>query len=193
MVLSGARHLGKTTIAGTFSDIYFDIEREEDLTRLDIEWGWHMRGEELVILDEIQHAPELFLRLRAIIDEQYGQNGRFLLTESFASPLIKSLEGRVIVCELSPLLIDEVDEEQQDALWATGGGYPENIGALEPFPSWQQHYLDQMVQRDLPNWGFPASPRVTERLFKMLASVHGQLWVGASWGGLGHQTDDQPP
>ncbi|HCP99883.1 MAG TPA: hypothetical protein DIT99_03975 [Candidatus Latescibacteria bacterium] len=82
MVLSGARHHGKTTIARTFSDIYFDIEREEDLTRLDIEWGRHMRGAELVILDEIQHAPELFLRLRAIIDEQYGQNGRFLLTES---------------------------------------------------------------------------------------------------------------
>ncbi len=50
-----------------------------------------MRGEELVILDEIQHAPELFLRLRTIIDEQYRQNGRFLLTESFASPLIKSI------------------------------------------------------------------------------------------------------
>ncbi len=102
MVLSGARHLGKTTNARTFSDIYFDIERVEDLTRLDIEWGRHMRGEELVILDEIQHAPELFLRLRTIIDEQYGQNGRFLLTESFASPLIKSLEGGVIVCESRP-------------------------------------------------------------------------------------------
>jgi predicted AAA+ superfamily ATPase len=102
VVLSGARHLGKTTNARTFSDIYFDIERVEDLTRLDIEWGRHMRGEELVILDEIQHAPELFLRLRTIIDEQYGQNGRFLLTESFASPLIKSLEGGVIVCESPP-------------------------------------------------------------------------------------------
>ena len=33
-----------------------------------------------------------------------------------------------------------------------------------------------MVQRDLPTWGLPARPQVTDRLLRMLAAVHGQLW-----------------
>ena len=35
---------------------------------------------------------------------------------------------------------------------------------------------------DLPTWGLPAAPRVTMRLMRMLAAVHGQTWNGAALG-----------
>jgi len=31
-----------------------------------------------------------------------------------------------------------------------------------------------LARRDLPEWGLPTKPKVTERLFKILAAVHGQ-------------------
>lgn len=47
------------------------------------------------------------------------------------------------------------------------------------------------MQRDLPGWGLPARPQVTDRLLRMLAVSHGQTWnasrIGASLG-LSHGT-----
>ena len=181
VILVGPRGIGKSTVAKAFSDIYYDIEQEQDLTRLDIDWIRRMRGKEMLVLDEIQTQPELFLRLLAVIDEHRGRNGRFLLAESMASPLIKSLEGRYALCELPPLLISEVPEERWDDLWIFGG-YPGQAEMPGAFPSWHQTYLERLSQRDLPNWGFPAPPMVTQRLFRMLASTHSQPWNASQIG-----------
>ena len=40
-------------------------------------------------------------------------------------------------------------------------------------PGWQRNYLALLAQRDLPAWGLPSKPQMTERLFKMLAVAHG--------------------
>ena len=48
-----------------------------------------------------------------------------------------------------------------------------------------------MTQRDLPAWGLPAKPQVTERLLHMLAAVQGQIWVASNLGqslGLSYHT-----
>jgi hypothetical protein len=60
------------------------------------------------------------------------------------------------------------------------------------FPDWQDHYLALMAQRDLPNWGLAASPSLTERLFRMLAALHGQTWNASQVGkslGLSYHPD----
>jgi hypothetical protein len=55
--------------------------------------------------------------------------------------------------------------------------YPDG-GVLggEQYPRWQRDYLALLSQRDLPNWGLPARPAVTDRLMRMVAAVHGQEW-----------------
>src|SRR5438132_10316002 len=47
------------------------------------------------------------------------------------------------------------------------------------------------TQRDLPNWGLPAKPQRTDRLLRMLAALHGQVWNASQVGqsmGLSYQT-----
>lgn len=59
------------------------------------------------------------------------------------------------------------------------------------FPQWQRDYLTLLAQRDLPTWGLNALPKTTERLLKMLAAVHGQVWNASQIGqslGVSHHT-----
>jgi predicted AAA+ superfamily ATPase len=59
------------------------------------------------------------------------------------------------------------------------------------FPRWQLDYLALLSQRDLPNWGLAAKPQTTDRLLRMLAALHGQIWNASQVGksmGLSYQT-----
>jgi predicted AAA+ superfamily ATPase len=78
------------------------------------------------------------------------------------------------VVELTPFLWGELPPAKRRSLWLLGG-YPAG-GVLHPgsFPEWQVHYLELLAARDLPNWGLPAQPRMTQRLLKMLAGLNGQ-------------------
>jgi predicted AAA+ superfamily ATPase len=103
----------------------------------------------------------------------------------------ESLAGRLALVELTPFLHEELRRTPLHALWRCGG-YPEG-GArkLDRFPQWQLDYLALLAQRDLPNWGLPARPQVTERLLRMTAAVHGQLWNASQIGqslGLSYAT-----
>ena len=191
VALLGARQVGKTTLAQKLGGHYYDLENSQDRLRLDIEWEDHVGAASLVVLDEAHAAPEIFPRLRAAIDADRARSGRFLLLGSVSPALMtqvsQALTGRLALCPLTPFLARELPAEQWDALWRTGG-YPDG---LTHFPGWQHNYLDLMAQRDLPNWGLPARPAVTSRLFRMLAAVHGQIWNASQMGkslGLSYHT-----
>ena len=196
VALTGPRQSGKTTLARSFGGHYFDLEQETDRLRLDLEWNDRVHGQDLVILDEAQTWPEVFPRLRGAIDEDRGRKGRFLLLGSVSPSLMiqvsESLAGRLSLVEMTPFLLDELEApEIQDRLWFYGG-YPDG-GVLSPetFPQWQLDYMSLLVQRDLPAWGLPAKPQLTQRLLRMLAAVHGQSWNASSIGqslGLNYKT-----
>ena len=197
VALVGPRQSGKTTLARTLTSTYFDLEQESDRLRLDLQWDDVFHGSELVVLDEAQAWPEVFPRLRGTIDAQRSRKGRVLLLGSISPSLMhqvsESLAGRLALVELTPLLLIELErpnESLQDP-WVFGG-YPDG-GILDEsrFPQWQSDYLTLLAQRDLPNWGLPAKPQVTERLLKMLAAVHSQIWNASKIGqslGLSHST-----
>jgi hypothetical protein len=185
--LLGPRQVGKTTLARSLGGTYFDLELESERLRLDLEWEEHVRSKRLLVLDEAQAFPEIFPRLRAAIDADRRRAGRFLLLGSVSPALMHSvseaLTGRLALVELSPFLWRELERDaQRRRLWLAGG-YPDG-GILRPsrFPRWQLDYLELLAQRDLPTWGLPAAPRVTMRLMRMLAAVHGQAWNGAALG-----------
>jgi len=179
VAIVGLRQAGKTTLAKTFSPLYFDLEQEKDRVRMDLRWESLMSGDQLIILDEAQAWPEVFSRLRGAIDQERARRGRFLLLGSVSPALMRevseSLAGRIAVVDLSPLISPELPATSQDALWYFGG-FPDG-GVLQTqvtsFPVWQDYYLKQMAQRDLPHWGLTAKPAETERLLKLTAALNG--------------------
>jgi uncharacterized protein len=195
VALVGARQSGKTTLARRMGGHYFDLEQPGDRTRLDVEWDRLCHERALLILDEAQVWPDVFPRLRGAIDAERKRYGRFLLLGSVSPTLMahvsESLAGRLSVVEIAPFLLWEVPDIGLRSRWLRGG-YPDG-GILDParFPQWQEDYLALLAQRDLPSWGLPARPQVTERLLRMSAAVHAQIWNASRLGqslGLSHPT-----
>lgn len=196
VALVGARQAGKTTLARSLSDVYYDLELEPDRLRLDLEWDRVVAGRELVVLDEAQAFADVFPRIRGAIDEDRKRNGRFLLLGSVSPSLMtqvsESLAGRLSIMELTPLLWTELETRaSRERLWLMGGFPDGGVLGSKTFPVWQSDYVTLLVERDLPTWGLPARPRTTGRLIKMLAAVHGQLWNASQLGkslGLSYHT-----
>jgi predicted AAA+ superfamily ATPase len=199
VALLGPRQCGKTTLAKNFGGRYFDMESQGAALRLDSEWDRLMRGQELVIIDEAQCAPEIFPRLRSAIDLERKRNGRFLLLGSVSPALMQnvseSLAGRMGLLSMGPLtypeLSDPLGTDCWESLWLRGG-FPDG-GILDgsSFPDWQKSYLELLATRDLPEWGFPAKPQRTRRLLSMLAAVNAQPLNASELGsalGIDHKT-----
>ena len=89
VALLGPRQSGKTTlaleIARLQNSVYLDLEDENDRAKLsDPNKYLADHDDQLVILDEVHRAPEIFQQLRGIIDKgrRRGKaNGRFLLLD----------------------------------------------------------------------------------------------------------------
>jgi predicted AAA+ superfamily ATPase len=193
--LLGARQSGKTTLAKSLGGAYYDVEQPPERVRLDLEWEDVVRARALVVIDEAQDWPALFPRLRAAIDADRGRNGRFLLLGSVSPALARqvseSLAGRLALVELSPLLLSELGAPRGPELWLKGGFPDGGVLGGRRFPTWQRDYVTLLSQRDLPAWGMPARPQVTERLLYMLAASHGQAWNASRLGqslGLSYHT-----
>jgi len=195
VVILGPRQCGKTTFAQSLGGRYYDMETEGSAARLDAEWDEAAAGDQLIIIDEAQEAPEVFKRLRGTIDTDRKRNGRYLLLGSVAPSLIsgvsESLAGRISFVEMNPLSLLEVAPEQLNALWLYGG-YPD--GGFQDsnlFPDWQNSYLAALASSDLPKWGLAASAQMTKRLLQMLAALHGQALNASQIGqslGIDHKT-----
>jgi uncharacterized protein len=99
VTIVGPRQCGKTTLARTLAQDYFNLEAPEERTRLDATWHAVMETEGPIVFDEAQYWPELFRRLRGEIDSRRKLNGRLLLG-SIAPSLMRdvgeSLAGRMV-------------------------------------------------------------------------------------------------
>ncbi|PIQ55588.1 MAG: ATPase [Comamonadaceae bacterium CG12_big_fil_rev_8_21_14_0_65_59_15] len=188
VALLGARQVGKTTLARKIGDahsaVYLDIERPSDRQKLtDPEAYLSLHRQTLVILDEVQHMPELFPVLRSLIDEgrRAGQTtGRFLLLGSATGELLRqsgeSLAGRVAYLELPALQTLELTQDQQNILWLRGG-FPNSLLASSDAKSldWRQNLISTYLERDLPSYGSRLPTQTLRRLWSMLAHLQGCL------------------
>jgi predicted AAA+ superfamily ATPase len=188
VAILGPRQCGKTTLAGQIvkkisRSVYLDLENPGDLAKLDDPLAFFsLHNEDLVCLDEIQRAPELFSILRTIIDKR-SRNGQFLILGSAGPDLIRqsseSLAGRIAYLDLTPFLISEVEASQMDdirRLWLRGG-FPRSYLAEDLAISfeWRQDFIRTFLERDIGMLGFRMPPTRLGRFWKMCAHIHGSL------------------
>lgn len=194
VVLVGPRQVGKTTlaceIAQAHAAVYLDLERPRDIAKLaDVEQFCDLNEDKLLILDEVQRAPGLFAPLRGIIDRrrQAGKKtGQFLMLGSASIDLLRqsseTLAGRVAYCELQPLRIDEVGDNELYKLWQRGG-FPESLLAdsdQDSF-SWRHDFIRTYLERDIPMLGPRIPAETLRRFWTMLAHNQGQLFNAAAF------------
>jgi hypothetical protein len=193
VVLLGPRQAGKTTLALEIGEqqasVYLDLEDEDERAKLSNPTRYLADHEsELVILDEVHRAPELFQRLRGIIDRgrRRGKaNGRFLLLGSAAMDLLKqtgeSLAGRISYLELGPFDALEIDPAAIETLWVRGG-FPRSFLAESDNLSmeWRRDFIRTYLERDVPQFGSRIPAETLRRFWTMLAHNQTQILNAAN-------------
>jgi len=127
-----------------------------------------------VILDEIQHAPELLAHVRARIDAAPRRTGRWLLTGSQEAPLMQgvteSLAGRAAVLHLLPLA--QAETPKADLF---SGGFPEVLARPAARALWFDSYVQTYLERDVRAVTQVKDLATFRRFLAVLASRHGQV------------------
>jgi predicted AAA+ superfamily ATPase len=188
VALLGARQVGKTTLARQIATgaphHWFDLEDPDDRARLQepkLALGG-LKG--LVVLDEVQLAPELFGLLRVLSDRP-GTPARFLILGSAGPELLRqgsqSLAGRIAFHHLEGFDLDEVGGEEVENRWVRGG-FPRSFLARDDTESlrWRNDFIATFLERDLPRLGITIGAPTMRRFWTMLAHWHGQTWNGAA-------------
>ncbi|MBA4801052.1 MAG: ATP-binding protein [Euryhalocaulis sp.] len=179
VLLNGARQCGKTTLARSLEEDGVTYRTLDDETlrraaRNDPAAFVTHEGRTLII-DEIQHVPELLSAIKMIVDED-TRPGQYLLTGSAnlnAIPSAKeSLAGRIAKVRLRPLAMGEIEGAEPDFLshalngslkndrsklsrselfeLAFRGGYPEVLTlSPESREDWHKDYVEALLDRDL--------------------------------------------
>jgi uncharacterized protein len=187
LAILGPRQAGKTTLAKSIAktlnkkSLYLDMENPDDrfLLQNPVAFLNHHK-QDCIIIDEVQRMPELFPVLRSIIDA-HRKPGRFLLLGSASPDLLakssETLAGRIYYHELTPFQINEIAEKYNSDRLLLRGGFPVPFLAKKADDArlWQQSFLTTYVERELPALGLSVAPQLVQRLFQMLAHLHGGI------------------
>lgn len=204
VMVNGARQAGKSTlalqmIAEGYPATYLTLDDAVVLgaARADPS-GFVESFQGPVVLDEVQHAPEVFPAIKAAVDRR-RQPGRFLLTGSADVLLLprisESLAGRTEILTIWPLsqselagrkdaFVDTVFSPELPPVSATGqlrsdvlrrallGGYPEVIARADADRrrAWFGSYLSTILQRDIRQVADIAAMTEMPRLLSLLAA-----------------------
>ncbi|MDA8139120.1 MAG: ATP-binding protein, partial [Desulfobacteraceae bacterium] len=177
VVLTGPRRAGKTMLLRRLfpKAHYFLLEDPDVVGRLRADpQGFLDALKTPVILDEVQHVPELFAFVRARIDRQPRLTGQWLLTGSQEAPLMQgvteSMAGRAAVLELLPLSWRETPK-----VTLLRGGYPEALARPSTARLWFSSYLQTYLERDVRAVTAVKDLATFRRFLALLASRHGQV------------------
>jgi predicted AAA+ superfamily ATPase len=136
-----------------------------------------------VVIDEIQHRPELFPVLRVLADRK-PLPARFLILGSASPDLLRqsseTLAGRLETIPLEGFRLADVGVGAQDKHWLRGG-FPLSFTARTEANSltWRRQFLQTFLERDLPQLGVTIPATSLRRFWGMVAHYHAQIWNAA--------------
>ena len=206
LIIEGARQAGKSTLADCLAQSHpgavtanLDDQPIRDAARDDPAGFVAQAGSGLLVVDEVQHLPELTLAIKTAIDHD-RRPGRFVLTGSSSlwrlQGLADSLAGRVGRLHLFGFSQGELTEKLDDfasviagapeqqivsftsslqrddyARLVAQGAYPPTVGLTERQRArWFDDYLQGLIRRDLPELRRQVDPARAESLLRLLAA-----------------------
>ena len=187
VAILGPRQSGKTTLAQmvftnhryvSFEDIDMRLFARNDPRKF-LADNENKHG---LILDEIQHVPDLLSYIQTYVDAQ-EQPGYFILTGSqnfmVNQTVSQTLAGRIAILTLLPLSIHEL--KKNDLLpplvdtTIGKGGYPRIYAKDVSYLSWYPFYIQMYVERDVRQITSIQDLAAFERFLKLCAGRIGQL------------------
>ena len=197
----GPRQSGKTTlIRMSFPTLpYLNLEHPPSRQfALDDPVYFLSQYQHGVIIDEIQHVPELLSYIQVIVDEQQ-ENGLFILTGSNQSELgsqfSQSLAGRNAILQLLPFSLEELSEPFAQANnFIIQGGFPRIFDQQIPPVDFLHAYVSRYLERDVRSMLNIRHLRQFERFLALCAGRSGQLLNTTNLGnelGVDHKTISQ--
>jgi hypothetical protein len=188
IAILGPRQVGKTTLAKTIAAQetgyhYLDLENPRDYQKLADAYTYLQSFQDTcVILDEVQHMPQLFSILRPLIDE-HRVPGRFILLGSASPSLIRgvseSLAGRIAYMELTGIGLLELPDDIDYRINWFRGSFPNALIAPtdEDSKNWLNDFIRSYIERDLAYlFGVELSPVILRNFWSMLAHANGNIW-----------------
>lgn len=200
IIISGARQVGKTTLAKQAVTDNAIFRTLDDTTLLDVALqdpqGFLEHDAKTLVIDEIQKAPLLLPEIKKVVDKN-NNKGQFVLTGSSdvrSNPKIKeSLAGRIKNIRLRTLTEGEirgtsanfierlfasdfpsqVKECSKNAILniALRGGYPEVLSFNKnDRKDWYKDYLDALIEHDLKDIANIKNEDALRQIIKILAA-----------------------
>ncbi|MCF7822150.1 MAG: ATP-binding protein [Mariprofundaceae bacterium] len=207
VLIHGPRQCGKTTLAKKVGDLRgytylsFDDVNLVSAAKAD-PIGFVDRLTDKVILDEIQHVPELFSSIKHTVDRERSP-GRFLLTGSanilLLPKLSDSLAGRIDIIHLHALSRCEIENSGKGLLeqlfrgefevgvleklgtklakYVVEGGFPEpqQRKSARRKSQWYANYIETLVQRDIRDLARISNLEAMPKLLQLAAHQSAQL------------------
>jgi uncharacterized protein len=216
LLLSGPRQCGKTTLTQQLVSANVDYRTLDDpalrIFAQDDPVGFVKHTGKTLIIDEIQHVPELLSVIKMAVDRD-TRPGQYLLTGSAnvqSLPGVKeSLAGRVRKLRLRPLSQGELLHAQPSFLetafrltfkekfaqsydrndvmeMSFRGGFPEAIASSpRERRKWHVDYVNSLIERDLADISHIQRQDAMHELLKVLAAWSGKyLDIAAVGAGL---------
>jgi predicted AAA+ superfamily ATPase len=175
----GPRQSGKTFLSKTLkANYYFDLENDRDLARLENPQLALEDLKGLIVIDEIQRVPNLFVALRYLVDNHPEQ--KYLILGSASGHLMRqsseSLAGRIGYYNFGGFSIDDVGAGNIKKLWLRGG-LPRSFLAGSDAASflWLDNYISTFLERDIPQLGVTIPAHTLRKFWMMLSHYHAQV------------------
>jgi predicted AAA+ superfamily ATPase len=177
VILTGLRRAGKTTLLRRLLPraSYWLAEDPDVIARIRSDpRGFLMELKPPVILDEIQHVPEILAYLCTRIDAAPHKMGQWFLTGSQEAPLMRgvseSLAGRAAVFQLWPLGLLESPKVS-----LLKGGFPEVLARPAQAFTWFSSYVQTYLERDVRAVSEIRDLATFRRFLALVASRSGQI------------------